>query len=159
MLTDELSLALGRAVWSFSVIEQMTYEYMRTFSSESLDTVMADQVFSSRAKLAARLVEKLDGPEDEKRRAIHCLEEASVLASTRNVIAHNPWRIWMDGRRTDFRSEIGKYSRREKKFDLGALMLFTERTQKLASDLEESLGALRQHSQQESAADLESWRI
>ena len=63
---------------------------------ESLDVVMADQVFASRIKLAVRLVEKLEGPEDAKRRAIRCLEEAANLAHTRNVIAHNPWRIWMD---------------------------------------------------------------
>ena len=141
-LADELSLALGRAVWAFSMIERLTYEYMSALSSEPLDVLMGDQPFKSRIKLVTHLIERIEGLAEEKKRALRYVQKAESLAHIRNTIAHNPWRIWIDFERKDFRTEIQKYTRHEKKFDLTAVQQFTEDAQEVAAGLEYVLRTL-----------------
>jgi hypothetical protein len=142
-LGDELSLALGRAIWAFSMIERLTYEYLSALSSEPLDVLMGDQMFKSRIRLMRHLVERLAGQQEEKEFALRQIDKAEKLAETRNVIAHNPWRIWIDFESKSFKSEIQKYTRKEKTFDLGRVREFTEDAQECASSLEYALSQLR----------------
>lgn len=142
ILGDQLSLALGKAVWSFARIEWLTYEYMKELSSDDLDMLMGDQFFKARTKLIKKLVLRIEGSQAEKDQAISCIARAETLADQRNTIVHNPWQIWIDFNRRDFMTEIQKYTDREKKFDLTKVQDFTENAQKLASDLKDALSAL-----------------
>jgi hypothetical protein len=142
ILGDELSLALGKAVWAFARIEWLTYEYMKKLSSDSLDMLMGDQMFKARIKLVKHLVLRIEGLEVEKIRAVACIDRAEKLADQRNTIVHNPWQIWIDFDREDFVTEIQKYTKREKKLDLTAVRSFTESAQQTASDLQDALGTL-----------------
>ncbi len=142
VLGDELSLALGRAVWAFARIEWLTYEYMRKLSTDSLETLMGDQPFRVRIKLIKQLVQRLEGCENEKQTALSCIDRAERLADQRNTIVHNPWQIWIDFERRDFVTEIKKYTNQQKTFDLSAVRAFTESAQQTASDLQDALGAL-----------------
>ena len=139
---NELSLALGRAVWAFSMIERLTYEYMAALSTEPLDVLMGDQPFKSRIKLIKQLIKRIEGATEEKERALRYIQKAESLADTRNTIAHNPWRIWVDFEQKNFRTEIQKYTRQEKSFDLSAVRQFTEDAQEAASGMEGALCAL-----------------
>jgi hypothetical protein len=124
------------------MIEGLTYRYMKALSSEPLDTLMGDQLFKARIKLIKHLVERVEGKEEDKNDALRYIQKAEKLAETRNVIAHNPWQIWIDFERDDFRTEIQKYTKKEKSFDLTAVRKFTEDARETASDLEHALGAL-----------------
>jgi hypothetical protein len=124
------------------MIEGLTYRYMKSLSSEPLDTLMGDQLFKARIKLIKHLVERIKGKDEEKGRALRYIQKAEKLAETRNVIAHNPWQIWIDFERDDFRTEIQKYTKKEKTFDLTAVRKFTEDAREAASGLEYALSAL-----------------
>jgi hypothetical protein len=52
----ELCQALGEAVWAFSMIEGLTYSYLRRLSSEPLHLLMGDQGFGARIKLSGTLL-------------------------------------------------------------------------------------------------------
>jgi hypothetical protein len=140
---DELSLALGRAIWAFSKIERLTYEYLKALSNEPLDVLMVDQPFKSRIKLIKQLVERLAGQHEDKAFALRQINKAESLADIRNMIAHNPWCIWIDFETKSVKSEIQKYHKREKKHDLSSICKFTEDAQKCASSLENALCRLR----------------
>jgi hypothetical protein len=139
----ELCQALGEAVWAFSMIEGLTYSYLRRLSSEPLHLLMGDQGFGARIKLIRHLVKRLSGQDEEKQRVQGYLNRAEELSRTRNLIAHNPWRIWIDFEASDFRTEIQKFTDETKKLDLSALREFTRDAQELASSLEHMLGALK----------------
>lgn len=141
-LGDELALALGHAIWTFSKIEWLTYKYMRKLSSEPLDVLMGNQQFGSRISLLKQLVERIEGMAEQKKLALQLIESANKLVKDRNTIVHNPWQIWIDLEKSDFRTEIQRYSDPNKAVDLSAIKLFTEDAHKTASDLESALNAL-----------------
>lgn len=141
-LGDELALALGHAIWTFSKIEWLTYKYMRKLSSEPLDVLMGNQPFGSRISLLKQLVERIEGMAEQKKLALQLIESANKLAKDRNTIVHNPWQIWIDLEKSDFRTEIQRYSDPNKAFDLSAIKQFTENAQKTASELEFALNTL-----------------
>ena len=105
-LHNQLSLALGEAIWAFSKVESLTYDYLRVLSTEPLHELMDGQSFASRCKLAERLVSRIEGREAEKVRALAALKRALSLANNRNRIAHNPWRIWIDFCKRDLQAGI-----------------------------------------------------
>ena len=105
-LSTDLSLARGRAIWAFSVVESATFDYMRQLSKEPLHELMDDQPLKARVKLVRRLIERIEGFEAEKANAIRLLSQAEHLATTRNAIAHNPWRVWADLEARELRANI-----------------------------------------------------
>jgi len=141
-LSAELAQALGEAVWAFSMIERLTYKYMKALSSEPLHTLMADQTFKARTKLIKHLIERLEGQEDAKTRALRYLDKAKKLASKRNVIAHNPWQIWIDLEAQEFRTEIQKFTDDEKNVDLAEVRKFRDEARETASGFEDALANL-----------------
>lgn len=141
-LSDELASALGRAIWAFAKIEWLTYKYMKKLSKEDLDVLVDGLLFSKRIEIIKRLVNRIDGFKNEKVESIKCLNEVSKLADERNLIVHNPWQIWIDFEKQDFMSEIHKHSNSSKKLDLSQVNLFTEKTQKVTSDLQQAMQPL-----------------
>lgn len=140
LLNDDLALNLGRAVWTFAQIEWLTYEYMRELSGDTLDVLMGNQLFKARTTLIINLLERLDVR--EKERALDYIKRADKLADVRNTIVQNPWKIWIDLKQKDFRTEIQTYNNHQKKFDLSALQKFIKDAQEIASGLEQALGAI-----------------
>jgi hypothetical protein len=138
----ELSQALGEAMWAFAMVERLTYRYMRALSSEPLDELMADQPFKVRIRLMRRLVNRLQGQDQAKSVVMCCLERAEKLADTRNMLAHNPWQIWIDFEESKFKSEIKKITNEEKTLDLEQVRAFRDNAGELASTLEYQLGLL-----------------
>ncbi len=142
-LTAELAQALGEAVWAFSMVEKLTYRYLKALSSEPLHVLMADQPFASRIRLIRHLVDRLKGQEDTKAIATQCLDTAEKLARTRNMLAHNPWSIWVDLDTAEFMTEIQKITDENKTLDLAEVRDFRDAARGLASDFEYALGELR----------------
>jgi hypothetical protein len=142
-LSAELAQALGEAVWAFSMVEKLTYRYMKALSSESLHVLMADQPFAARIRLIRHLVERLPGQEEEKAIAARCLNRAIELAKTRNMLAHNPWSIWVDLDTAEFMTAISKNTDENKTLDLTEVRAFRDAARELASSFEYSLEQLR----------------
>lgn len=141
-LYQELSLALGDAVWAFARIEWLTYEYVGALSTDRLDELVGDISFRSRTSILRRLVERRDSPEPHKKRALGLIDDAEKLSEKRNIIVHNPWRIWVDLDAREFMTEIQRYSKRDKKLNLKELREFVERATSLEARLKEALSAL-----------------
>jgi hypothetical protein len=139
----ELSQALGEAIWAFSMVERITYRYLKFLSSEPLDELMADQSFGARIKLIKHLVTRLKGQDEEKAATIGRLEQAMNLARTRNMLAHNPWQIWIDFDESTFKSEIRKATDETKAIDLTNVREFRDAARELASAFDYYLGQLR----------------
>ncbi|SAL50809.1 hypothetical protein AWB73_05287 [Caballeronia turbans] len=142
-LRSELCHALGEAVWAFSMIERLTYQYMKALSSEPLHELMAGQAFSARLRLITRLVDRLQGQEAEKAYALKYLKRAEKLAKTRNTVAHNPWQIWVDLDAEQFRSAIRRFDDDESGLSIAEVRSFAADAQEAASGLEVALGNLR----------------
>jgi len=142
VLGDELSLAVGQAIWAFARIEWLTYEYLKHLCRDELDILMADQLFRARTRVMRRLVERLEKAQDKKDQALEWISQAEQLSDQRNTIVHNPWKIWIDFDRRDFMTEIQRYAKQHKKLDLKQVRAFTERAQEVAAGLKESLAAL-----------------
>jgi len=139
----ELAQALGEAIWAFSMVERLTYRYLRKLSSEPLDELMADQPFKGRVRLIRHLVDRLQGQEEAKVRAKRYLDESEKLAATRNLLAHNPWQVWIDFEQSVFKSAVKKITNEKKSIDLEKVRAFRDDAGELASNLEHLLGELR----------------
>lgn len=142
-LTAELAQALGESIWAFSMVEKLTYRYLKALSSEPLHVLMADQTFASRIRLIRHLVDRLKGQDDAKAIATRCLDKAEKLAKIRNMLAHNPWSIWVDLDTSEFMMEIQKITDENKTLDLAQVREFRDAARELASSFENALGALR----------------
>ncbi|WP_086973122.1 hypothetical protein [Caballeronia glebae] len=142
-LRSDLCHALGEAVWAFSMIERLTYRYMKALSSEPLHELMADQGFNARIKLVKRLIDRLQGQDEEKTYALHYVRRAEQLAATRNMVAHNPWQIRVDFQTDEFKSAIRKFEDDRPGLDIAEVRRFAADAQEAASGLEYALGNLR----------------
>jgi hypothetical protein len=138
-LRAELSLALGEAIWAFAMIERQTYAYMRVLSSEPLHELMSGQSFRARTALIRKLIDRLQGQDENKVYALKYLEKAINLAHQRNTIAHNPWQIWIDFETSTFKTEIHKPIGDPTAIDLEAIRAFTNAAREAASGFEDAL--------------------
>lgn len=141
-LRAELSQALGEAIWAFSMVERFTYSYLKNLSSEPLHELMDDQSFGVRIRLIRKLIQRLKGQVEQKAIALRCLEKAEKLARTRNMLAHNPWRIWIDFDESKFKSEIRKVTDETKALDLETVRAFRDDASELAASFEYQLSQL-----------------
>jgi hypothetical protein len=142
-LRAELSQALGEAIWAFAMIEKKTYDYMRVLSSEPLHELMSGQSFRARAALIRKLIDRLQGQDENKAYALKYLEKGINLAHQRNTIAHNPWQIWIDFETSTFKTEIHKSIGDPKAIDLEAIRAFTNAAREAASGFEDALVHLK----------------
>jgi hypothetical protein len=141
-LNRDLASALGDAVWAFARIEWLTYECLGWLSVDQIDELVGDLSFRSRTAILARIVDRRDVDDQTKKRARTAIERAEKLSDKRNIIVHNPWRIWIDLDAKEFMTEIQKYSNKSKRIDLTELRQFTETAGKVELELRESLRAL-----------------
>lgn len=138
----ELALALGDAVWGFARIEWLTYQGLGHLSNDKLDELVGDVPFRTRTSMLRRIFQRRDAPEDIKSQALAALKAVEDLAERRNLIVHNPWRIWADLDERKYMTEISKYTRPEKKIDLQELREFVLLCDAAERDLRHAIDAL-----------------
>lgn len=142
VLYKDLALALGDAVWAFARIEWVVHEDLGRLSVDRVDQLVGDLAFRARTSILIRIVERRDTSAEARARALNSIKEAEKLADKRNIIVHNPWRIWIDLNAKEFMTEIQKYSNRDRKVDLNELRQFAKTAGKIERELKESLSAL-----------------
>src|SRR5882762_1784545 len=142
ILNKDLALALGDAVWAFARIEWLVYECLGWLSVDQIDQLVGDLPFRSRTAILTRIVDRREADSRRKQRVQTAIEKAEKLSEKRNIIVHNPWRIWIDLDAKEFMTEIQRYSNRGKKVDLTELRQFTETAANVELELRESLRAL-----------------
>ena len=142
-LHNQLSSVLGEAIWAFSKIESLTYDYLRVLSIEPLHELMQGQAFASRCTVAERLVNRIEGRTEEKARALAAIQRARHLAKHRNRIAHNPWKIWIDFSKREFQAGI-IHPAQQNEFEISPAFVkqFSAAAQQAATELEGALNAL-----------------
>ena len=89
-----------------------------------------------------RLVDRRDASDELKRHAIDAIAVVERLANDRNIIVHNPWRIWVDLDNREFMTEIQKYSNPSRKLDLSLLRRFVDEATIAEINLRETLRKL-----------------
>ncbi len=147
-LSDELSLALGRAIWTFAKIEALTYEYIKELSKDSLNDLLGRQTFKSRMDLVKKLIERIENLDAEKAQALSVINKLDSLLKRRNMIAHNPWLIWIDLEQEIFMTEIHDASKPMDKqnaketLNLEKINQFTIETQEIVLELKRALAPL-----------------
>jgi hypothetical protein len=138
-LRTELSLALGEAIWAFSMIEGLTYDYLKELHIQMPGKTGVVPGFKSRVDPIMTSLELLEGQDEEKARALRYWSKALKLAHRRNEIAHNPWGIWISFDTQEFRTELWSHKDREEKIDLPAVIRFRNDAREVASNLHHSL--------------------
>jgi hypothetical protein len=123
-LHRELALAIGNAVWAFARIEwAITIALGR--AGGSLDHLLAEFSFRQRTTILRKLLPDLGIYPETQAELAGCITQFERLSEKRNLIAHNPWMIWLDQDAKEIMTEIQHYSRQEKRLDLSALQEFT----------------------------------
>jgi len=141
-LYKDLALTLGDAVWAFARIEWLVSEHLGRLSADHVDELVGDMNFKPRAKVLRRLVERRETDAGRRDRALSAIQAADALSDRRNIIVHNPWRIWVDLDAKEFMTEIQRYSNREKKVNLDDLRNFAADAGIVEAELREALSAL-----------------
>ena len=139
-LNNELSLALGKAVWAFAMIEKLMFEYMKQLSRDDLPDLIGYQSISKRIEIIKKLINRIEGLDSEKQQALNRIAQIQELSNSRNQIAHWPWLIWIDLEERVFKTEIQDLQNKNKApIDKKKIKEFTEKAGELASDLEIAL--------------------
>ena len=60
-LNAELAQALGEVIWAFSMVERLTYRYLKILSQEGLDELLADQALKVRIRVIRQLLGRVQG--------------------------------------------------------------------------------------------------
>jgi hypothetical protein len=141
-LHKDLALALGDAIWAFARIEWQTYERLRIHSRDGLDDLLGDIGFRQRTAILQRLIERGKPDTNKLKRVVSAIAAVEKLSARRNIIAHNPWRIWIDLDAEKFMMNIQKYTQPGKTFDLAELKRFTEDCGTAEAELRDALNAL-----------------
>lgn len=142
-LRAELSLALGEAIWAFSMIEGLTYDFVKEFALVLPPKRNGPQPFKFRVDAIVGRIELLEGQDEGKANALRYWDKALTLARRRNEIAHNPWGIWVSFETQEFRTELWSHEDREEKIDLPAVIKFRNDAREVASSLHHSLVTLK----------------
>ena len=139
-LSDELSLALGEAVWAFARIEKLIFEYIEKLARDDLNDLIGYQPITKRIEIIKKLIIRIEGLGNEKKHALSNLEKALKLSKSRNKIAHNPWLIWVDLDKKIIKTEIHEIHNKDSvPIDLIKMRKFTADAERVASDLKDSL--------------------
>jgi hypothetical protein len=138
----ELSMALGGAIWAFAQIEKLTYEYIAKQYADPIDDLIGELSFGSRTKILRRIVKQKNPPHEKLDRVNKALNEANKLSEERNIIVHNPWRVWIDLDEREFKAEIRKHTKPEKKLDLKQLSEFGVKANAVETELRNALDSL-----------------
>lgn len=141
-LGDGLSLALGRAVWAFSGIEKLMFEYMKQLSKDDLHDLIGHQTIYKRIEIIKKLINRIKGFDIEKAEATLSLDKIAKFITNRNTLAHNPWLTWIDFERREFVTEIQNVSNPTQKLNLKDVEKFTVDVGELTQELKDKLNVL-----------------
>jgi hypothetical protein len=141
-LRTELSLALGEAIWAFSMIEGVTYDFLKRLEYERPPGSKGHLTFKVRVENIVKRTKLIEGQDAEKAIALWYWDKALILADRRNEIAHNPWGIWISFETQEFRTEITSHEARGEKIDLNALRRFRDEAREVAGSLDHVLETL-----------------
>lgn len=141
-LNAELAQALGEAIWAFSMVERLTYRYLKILSQEGLDELLADQALKVRIRVIRQLLGRVQGRDKIVADVERCLDRAEKLAATRNLLAHNPWQVWVDFEQSALRSAVRKVTNESKSLDLVMVRNFRDEAGELASTFDYLLGQI-----------------
>ena len=133
-------MAIGRFVVAFGHIEWYTYELLVHLPTENIFPAVAHLGFKDRATLAIELLADsrfAGAPAKSLQRA---LRKAITLASTRNIVAHNPVMLSLytntDGE-IDFRPEISPFRDPKKRLTLAEVRKLGRQAEDLAGEVYE----------------------
>lgn len=141
-LYKELAAMLGEAVWAFSRIEWRSYEFIGQLSNERLDQLMGRIGFSARISILEQLLDRSEADTELKEEATSALQEALKLAGRRNLLIHNPWRVYVDFDSHEFQGEFQKYTDDQKNLSREELGKFIKDCRASQARLEAAFGAL-----------------
>ena len=140
VLTDELSLKLGQAVWAFARIEKLLFDYTKQLSKEDdLNDLLGYQPIKKRIEIIKKLINAIENLNSEKQEALACLDRVFKLSKDRNQIAHNPWSIWVDLEERVFKTEIHDPQNKSQPINKQKITKFTKDAEELAFQLKNSL--------------------
>lgn len=86
---DDWSLAIGRLLVAFTSCEFWTYLYVKTFGSNRQYKDATRMNLRPRTKLARKVVSNIDLVKHVQERVDAAFNKLSILARSRNLIAHN----------------------------------------------------------------------
>jgi len=98
--------------------------------------------------LVRKLIERIQNVDNEKVQALSVINKLDSLLKRRNMIAHNPWLIWIDLGQEILMTEIHDASKSMDKqiaketLNLEKIKQFTEETQIIVSELKSALASL-----------------
>jgi len=141
-LYRDLSLALGDAVWAFARIEWITYNHINSYYSDSVDNLIVEIGFANRAEILKKIIKDKKPISDNRDKAIDAINKAIKLAKERNLIVHNPWKIWIDLDAKEFMTEIEKFAAPGKSINLDGVRAFVNKAEAVELELKEALNAL-----------------
>jgi len=142
-LYHDLALALGDAVWAFAKVEWVTWKALGKLSKEpNLAEIVGDVSFKTRLDMLRRLIHQNKAGAQEKKFATDAIAVVEKLAAERNLIAHNPWKVWVDIDKNDFMTEIQKYSKPSKNVNLSRLKEFVDEVTVAEINLQNAIDAL-----------------
>ena len=140
-LNRDLALAIGNAIWAFARIEWAVTSALGR-GGISLDVVLAELSFKQRVTILRKLLPEMAISIATRQQVNTQLNRIEKLSETRNLIAHNPWMIWIDRDANEIMTEIQHYTNPKKKLDLSALSTFTENCLQALEEFEAVANAL-----------------
>ncbi|MBP0597734.1 hypothetical protein J8I26_06455 [Herbaspirillum sp. LeCh32-8] len=142
LLKGELVIALGEAVWAFSLVEKQSYFYIKAFSELPMLQILAGQSFGARVKAIGYLVQAGSCEDYHRNKIKKLFEDALKLAKRRNVLVHSPWSIWIDPRSTELRDHVQDAKQLEN-VNLESVRSFATEARELAELLALALAEVR----------------
>lgn len=141
-LYQELSGLLGEAVWAFSRIEWLTYEFVGHLTDEGVAQLLDGVSFRSRTSMLKKLVNRGEWDRSVKDEAVAALKVVNKLSEDRNVFVHNPWKVYVDFDKREFEGELRKYTDERKAVRKEELRQFIESCKEAQERLENAFKAL-----------------
>lgn len=86
---DTWALGIGRFLTHFASCERWTYDFIRTFGSVELRESVADSPLGVRGRIARAILRDMQPVDPYARRIEEAFIELTVLARSRNIVAHN----------------------------------------------------------------------
>jgi len=140
-LHRDLALAIGNAIWGFAKIEWAVTASLGR-AGGNLDHILAELSFRQRTSILKKILPEL-GLNPETQTAIaDCINHFERLSERRNLIAHNPWMIWLDSDAREIMTEIQHYTQQKKKLDLTSLRNFSTECAEALRRFESAANAL-----------------
>ena len=140
-LNKDLALAIGNAVWAFARIEWAVTTALGR-GGYDLDQILAEFPFRQRTTVLKKLIPNMGLTKDVHDNVLSKIIWIEKLSERRNLIAHNPWMIWLDSDAKAIMTEIQHYTQPKRKLDMTQLIEFTEECNRALEEFEAAAFAL-----------------